>query len=275
MGLLSSLGRDLRFAIRQLRQTPIVSGVALLSLALGIGANVAIFSLVNALMLKALPVHEPDRLVVLAYEGTRGPNTSFTNPQWEYLRDHQDIFINALAYGGARFNLNAGGEARPVAGNFVSGRYFETLGVTPLIGRLLTPDDDQRGGGTEGPVAVLGYGLWQREYGGDPSVIGRSIAIDGHPFTVVGVAPRDFFGVQVGRAFDVMVPIGTEPIIRGVESSLDRRSNWWITLAARLAPGQSAAQAQARLRAFQPQLREATMPQDVHSLSSSASSDSC
>jgi len=262
MGLLSSAGRDLRSAVRQLRQTPIVSGVALLSLALGIGANVAIFSLVNALMLKALPVHEPDRLVLLAYESRRGPNTSFTNPQWEYIRDHQDIFVSALAFGGGRFNLNAGGESRPVAGNFVNGRYFETLGVTPLAGRLLTPEDDRRGGGRDGPVAVISYGFWQREYGGDPSAIGRSIALDGHPYTVVGVTPPDFSGVQVGRAIDVMVPLGTEPIIRGVDSSLDRRSNWWLTVVARLAAGQTQPQAQARLRAFQPQLREATMPQD-------------
>lgn len=108
MGLLSSFGRDLRFAVRQLRQTPIVSGVALLSLALGIGANVAIFSLINALMLKALPVHEPERLVLLGFESARGGNTSFTNPQWEFLRDQQEVFTGLTVTGGARFNLNAG-----------------------------------------------------------------------------------------------------------------------------------------------------------------------
>lgn len=262
MGLLSSFGRDLKFAIRQLRQTPIVSGIALLSLALGIGANVAIFSLVNALMLKALPVHEADRLVLLGFESTGGANTSFTNPQWEYLRDQQDIFTGLTVTGGARFNLNAGGESRPVVGLFVNGHYFDALGVTPIAGRAFTKDDDRRGGGPDGPVAVISYGFWQREFGADPAAIGRSIALDGHPFTVIGVTPRDFFGVQVGRAFDVAVPLGTEPIIRGAESSLDRRSNWWLTIIARLAPGQSLEQAQTRLRAFQPQLREATMPQD-------------
>ncbi len=262
MGMLSSLGRDLRFALRQLRQAPIVSGVALLSLALGIGANVAIFSLVNALMLKALPVHEPDRLALLAFESPRGPSTSFTNPQWEYLRDHQDIFTGLTVTGGARFNLNAGGELRPVAGIFVNGQYFDALGVSAIVGRTFSHEDDRRGGGPDGPVAVVSYGFWQREFGGDPDAIGRSIALDGHPFTVIGVTPRDFFGVQVGRAFDVAVPLGTEPIIRGPESSLDRRSNWWLTVIARLAPGQTLAQAESRLRALQPQLREATLPQD-------------
>jgi len=130
MELLASLARDLHFSLRQMRHTPIVSIVALLSLALGIGANVAIFSLVNALMLKALPVYEPERLVLLGFASERGPNTSFTNPQWEYLRDHQDIFTGIAATSFARFNLNASGEMRPVPGLYVSGRFFDALGVT-------------------------------------------------------------------------------------------------------------------------------------------------
>jgi putative ABC transport system permease protein len=262
MGFVSSLVRDLKFAIRQMRQAPIVSGVALLSLALGIGANVAIFSLVNALILKPLPVHEPDRLVILGFEGVRGPNTSLTNPQWEYIRDHQQVLVGVAAYGNPRFNLNSGGETRNAQGLFVSGRFFDTLGVTPQIGRLFAPDDDRRGGGPDQPVAVLSYGFWQREYGGQADVIGKSIALDGHPFTIIGVAQREFRGVQIGRAFDIAAPLGTEPIIRGAESSLDRRSNWWLTVVGRLAPGQTKEQAQARLRDFLPQVREATLPQD-------------
>jgi putative ABC transport system permease protein len=262
MGFVSSLVRDLKFAVRQMRQTPVVSSVALLSLALGIGANVAIFSLVNALILKPLPVHEPDRLVIVGFQGIRGPNTSMTNPQWEYIRDHQEVLVGVTAYGNPRFNLNSSGETRNAQGLFVSGRYFDTLGVTAHIGRLLTTDDDRRGGGPDGPVAVLSYGFWQREYGGRADVIGKPISLDGHPFTIIGVSQRDFRGVQIGRAFDVATPLGTEPIIRGVESSLDRRSNWWLTIVGRLAPGQTMAQAESRLRAFLPQLREATLPQD-------------
>ena len=262
MGFVSSLVRDLKFAVRQMRQAPIVSGVALLSLALGIGANVAIFSLVNALILKPLPVYEPDRLVILGLDSPRAVSTSLTNPVWEYVRDHQEVLVATAAWGNPRFNLASGGETRNAQGLFVSGRFFDTLGVTAHIGRLFTTEDDRRGGGTDGPVAVLSYGFWQREYGGQADAIGKSIALDGHPFTIIGVSQRDFRGVQIGRAFDVAAPLGTEPIVRGAESSLDRRSNWWLTVMGRLAPGQTMEQAQSRLRAFQPQLREATLPQD-------------
>jgi putative ABC transport system permease protein len=262
MGFVSSLVRDLKFAIRQMRQTPIVSGVALLSLALGIGANVAIFSLVNALILKPLPVHEPDQLVMIGFEGIRTPTTSLTNPQWEYIRDHQDVLAGVGAYGNPRFNLNSGGETRNAQGLFVSGRFFDTLGVMPQIGRLFTADDDRRGGGPDGPVAVISHGFWQREYGGRADVIGKTIQLDGHPFTIIGVSHRDFLGLQIGRAFDIAAPLGTEPIIRGKESSLDRRSNWWLTVFGRLAPGQTQDHAEARFRELLPQLREATLPLD-------------
>ena len=141
--------------------------------------------------------------------------------------------MGVAAYGNPRFNLNAGGEARPVQGIFTNARFFETLGVTPHIGRHFSLDDDRRGGGPDGPVAVLSHGFWQREYGGDVSVLGRPIVLDGHSFTIIGVSQRDFRGVQVGRAFDVAAPLGTEPIVRGVDSSLDRRSNWWLTVVAR------------------------------------------
>jgi predicted permease len=262
MRTLEGLARDLRFALRLLRQTPIVSAVALLSLALGIGANVAIFSLVNALMLKALPVHEPERLVLFQWPSTRGPSTSHTYPQWEYIRNHQDFLTGVVAVGGARFNLNAGGEARPVTGQYVNADFLKVLGVTPALGRGFIAEDDRRGGGPNGPVAFISHGFWQREYGGDPAIVGKPITLDGHTFTIVGVTPPEFFGITVGRTFDVSVPFGTEPIFRGAESSLDRRSTWWLTVVGRLAPGQTVAEGESRLRAFQPALREATMPQD-------------
>ena len=261
MGSVSSLGRDLKFALRQMRQTPIVSSVALLSLALGIGANVAIFSLVNALILKALPIHEPERLVQLELRAPSAPQstTSFTNPQWEYLRDHQDFLTGATAVGYARFNLSATGEARMIPGLYVSGRFLDTLGVTPIIGRGFTEHDDRRGGE---PVAILSYGFWQRQFGGDRGVLGKTVSLDGHAFTILGVTPPEFFGVRVGTIFDVMVPLSNEAIIRGPESSLDHRSAWWLSMFARLAPGQTMAQAESRLLALQPQLREGTMPPD-------------
>jgi hypothetical protein len=142
MRALDSIGRDLRFAFRLMRQAPVVSGVAMLSLALGIGANVAIFNLVNALMLKALPIHAPEQLVVLGQpprDPGQQPNRSFTYPQWEYIRDHQDFFGAVLASGSARFNLNAGGEARPATGLYVNARFFDALGDRrnwPCVSRL-------------------------------------------------------------------------------------------------------------------------------------------
>ncbi len=265
MRTIDALLRDLRFALRLMRQTPVVAVVAMLSLALGIGANVAIFNLVNALMLKALPLHESERLVVLGQpprEPGQQPARSFTNPQWEYIRDHQDFFGGVVASGGMRFNLNAAGEARPATGLVVNGNFFDVLGVRPAIGRTFTPADDVRGGGKDGPVAVISYGFWQRECGGRGDIVGQPIQLDGHAFTIVGVTAPEFLGVTVGRTFDIAVPFGTEPIFRGAESSLDRRSFWWINVIARLAPGQSIEQATTRFEAFRPGLREATMPQD-------------
>jgi predicted permease len=263
MPLIDGLLRDVRFAGRLLRQAPVVSAVALLSLALGIGANVAIFTLVNALLVKALPVHEPERLVQWQFGSSESrPTTFLTNPQWEYIREHQNAFSGVFATSGARFNLNMGGELRPAQGLWASGRYFDVLGVVPIIGRGFTPDDDRRGGGEDGPVAVISYGFWQREFAGDPATVGRTVNLDGHAFTIVGVTPPDFFGTTVGRTFDVIVPIGAEPIIRGVESGLDRRSMWWLTVIGRLQPGQTREAAEAALRGMQPALRAATMPQD-------------
>ena len=263
MAFVSSLGRDLTFALRQMRRTPVVSGVALLSLALGIGANVAIFSLVNALILKALPIHEPESIVLLGRLDGRTPDarpsTSFTNPQFEYLRDTQDVFAGITAVSYARFNLNAAGEARPIPGYYVDGRFLDTIGVMPILGRGFTEQDDRRGGE---PIAILSYGFWQREYGGDRAVLGRTVSLDGNAFTIVGVTPQEFFGVRVGTTFDVMIPLANEAIIRGIESSLDSRSSWWLSIFARLAPGQTMAQAESRVQALQPRLREATMPQD-------------
>ena len=116
-----------------------------------------------------------------------------------------------------------------------------TLGVPPLLGRTLTEADDRRGGGPDGPVAVISYSFWQRRFDGAADVVGRTLAVERVPFTIVGVAPPQFFGVEVGRTFDVAIPIGTEPLIRGKESSLDRRSNWWLSMMVRLKEGQSLA----------------------------------
>ena len=172
---------DLRDALRSLRATPVVSAVAILSLALGIGANTAIFSLLDSLMLRTLPVREPQRLVMLK-------DGSWTNPIWEQIRARQDHFSDgAFAWSGTRFDLAAGGETDFANGIWASGRFFEVLGVPAILGRTFTTADDVRRGGPDGPVAVISYGFWQRHFGGAADVVGRSLTLERVPFTVIGV----------------------------------------------------------------------------------------
>ena len=253
---------DLRDALRALRSTPIVAAVAILSLALGIGANTAIFSLINALMLRSLPVKDPQRLVQVM----GGPKqTSWTNPQWEQIRDrHRQLFDGAFAYSNPRFNLASGGETQFASGLMASGEFFDVLGVRPILGRAFTPADDARGGGPNGPVAVISYNFWQRHFAGAADAIGKPIALDRVQFTVIGVAPPGFTGVDQGNSFDVAVPLGTEPLIKGnpKESAMDQRSWWWLRIMARLKDDDSLDHARVALRTVQPQIREATLPQN-------------
>ena len=250
---------DIRDAFRSLRSTPIVTAVAVLSLALGIGANTAIFSIIDSLVLKSLPVHEPRQLAIvnLATE-----TTSFTNPIWEQVRDRQSVVDGAAAWGSTRFNLAQGGQAEMVDGIWVSGSYFDVLGVPALLGRTFSPEDDRRGGGPNGPVTVISYAFWQKRFGGAADVLGRSMVIERVPYTIIGVTPPHFFGTEVGRTFDVVIPLGTEPLVRGKESTLDRRSNWWLRIIVRRKAGQDLQAATAAMRGIQPQVREATLPEN-------------
>jgi predicted permease len=230
--------------------------VAILSLALGVGANTAIFSLINSLMLRSLPVSEPERLVYL-------DEPSWTNPIWEQIRERQtELVESATAYSGQRFDLSSGGEAQFVEGLWVSGSFFSVLGVPTILGRTLTLDDDRRGGGPDGPVAVISHRFWQQRFNGSASVLGQTVTLSRVPYTIIGVTPPGFFGPQVGETFDVIVPIGTEPLVRGEGSGLDRRSMWWLEILARLKPGQTVEQATTALRNVQPRIREATLPEN-------------
>ena len=248
LGFLESIWQDLRFGARQLRKSPGFTTVALASLALGIGANAALFQLINSVMLRSLPVHDAQQLVRFKWgehSSMSGnfwatPN-EFTNPQWEQLRQRNAPFSSMFAWSGVQFNLAPAGEVRYAKGLYTSGEYFSSLGVPALKGRVLSPADDVRGGLA---VAVIGYSFWQREYGGDDSAIGRKITLDGHPFEVVGVAPRWFSGVEVGSRFDVAVPLSAQAII-GETSSLEDRRSWWLGVFGRLKPGVSVEQANA------------------------------
>ncbi len=245
--------QDVRYALRALRSSPGFAAVAILSLALGIGANTAIFSLIDSVILKTLPVSHPEQLLQV----TMGKNSYYTNPIWEQLRDRQDVFSGVFAYGGGRFNLAAGGEARYAQSNFVSGQFFDTLGLHAMLGRTFTKTDDQRGcPGT----AVISYGFWQKEYGGRADIVGKTVSLDNHPFEIQGVLQPGFTGFDVGSDKDVYVPVCTEKIIHGDTSMLDQRSAWWLRVIGRPKPGISADQSQARLKILAPQVFEATLP---------------
>ena len=185
---------EIRNAVRMLLATPVVSTVAVLSLALGIGANTAMFSILDSLLLRALPVREPQRLVRL--EQTASTGQSWTYAIWDAIRTRPRVFDDAMAYSYWRFNLSVAGQTDFVDGVWTSGNYFDALGVPPFLGRILQPADDIRGGGPDGPVAVISYDFWRRRFGGDPSVVGRPLTVQGVPFTIVGVTPASFAGME-------------------------------------------------------------------------------
>ena len=225
--------------------------MAVLSLALGIGSITTFFSLIDAVMLKALPVSHPEQLLQV----NLGSGVAFSNAVWEQLRDRQDVFSGIFAYGRWALNLAAGGEVRPVNGYFVSGQFFETLGVRAALGRTLTRADDQRG--CAGAV-VLSEGFWQREYSGRRDVVGRTISLDGHSLRIVGVVTPGFSGVDVGSWVDVMVPLCAEALIHGEEQHLTPNIvPGWLWVVGRRKPRIPASQVTARLRTLAPSIYQA------------------
>jgi putative ABC transport system permease protein len=264
IGFLETLGQDLRYALRLLRLEPGFFSVAILSLALGIGANTAIFHLLDAVRLRTLPVANPQELVEVEMNSDhRTGNFSsrradFTYALWDQLRTHQQAFSGLFAWSAHRFNTATGGEVRLVEGLYASGDFFRTLGVVPALGRVLSTDDDRAGCGS--PGAVLSYAFWQREYGGQASAIGRKILLDRKPFEIVGVAQAGFFGVEVGRSFDVAIPVCAEPLINAENAHTPKRHHWWLAVTGRLKPGWNLAQARAHLDAISTGLFEATVP---------------
>ena len=246
----------LRMAIRALRSTPAVSAIVVFTLALAIGANTAIFSVVNSLLLRTLPVPEPGRLVTISsdYALAHGfkAGVGWNYEMWTRLLQLPPVFDGVLMWSQPTFNLAPSGEKEPARTLLVSGSFFTTLGVQPRVGRLLTVEDDVRGGGKDGPVAVISHRLWQERFGGAADTIGRSLTLDGVPFTIVGVTPAEFLGIEVGQAFDVAVPLGTEPLILGKRSAIDERRSFTFVVLVRLKPGQSLEAATTILRSIQP-----------------------
>jgi putative ABC transport system permease protein len=266
MSLVDTIWQDLRYGARLLRMNPAFAIVAILSLALGVGANTAIFQLLNALRIRALSVPYAEQLAEIRIAGTNnhrsgafsGRHSMLTNALWERIRDRQQAFSGVFAWGSPNFELSEGGESRRAEGLWVSGDFFGTLDVRPVIGRLLTAADDRRG--CAAPPVVIGYGFWQREFGGSPSALGRALTLDGHAYDIVGVTPPGFYGVEVGHAYDVAVPLCAEPYSRGARSELDRKDAWFLGAMGRLKPGWSLERATAHLNALSAPMFKETLP---------------
>ncbi len=262
VSFIETLLQDIRYGVRILRRTPVITSVAILSLALGIGANTAIFSLIDTVMLRLLPVQRPEELVQLLranFSGGGEGSPSFTNPLWEQVRDHQDVFSGTFAWGESNFDLAQGGAVQNASGIFASGDYFNTLGVRPVAGRLLSRADDTRGCPA---VAVLSYGFWQDRFGSSPRAVGDTLSLDHHPFQIVGVSSPGFHGVSVGSKFDVAIPICAADVFDGKDPRLDHRSWWWLNVMGRVKPDISWDQLKARLGVLSPPIFAGALPKN-------------
>jgi len=262
-----TLLQDLRYGIRALVKSPAFTVVAVLTLALGIGANTAIFQLIDAVRLRTIPVKDPQRLAIVRIADRSWSSGSFysaysqlTFPLWEQIRKRQEAFSAIGAWGTDDFNLATGGEVHYAHGMWVSGDFFRTLGVQPVVGRLLSDSDDQPGCGVQG--VDISYRFWQRQFGGDASVIGRKLTLNGYPFQIIGVTQPAFYGVVVGQSFDVALPICSEPVINGEDTRLNLRYSWWLASVGRLKPGWTLAQATAQLEAITPAVLQETIPSE-------------
>jgi len=260
------LWQHLKYGVRQLWQSPGFTLVAVASLALGIGANTAIFQLIDSVRMRTLPVTEPDRLAIIDF----GPNSTrsgwfstrsarLTGTHWELIAGRQQSFASVAAYSTSRFNLADRGQARYAEGLFVSSAFFSTLGLQPAVGQFFASQSDKPG--CTAPGAVLQHAFWQREFAGNPGVLGQSILLDGKPFSIVGVAPAGFFGFEVGSRFDVAVPMCSDPMFSDDGSGrATNRTAWWLSMVGRLKPGKSIEQATAELSTISRGIMEDSLP---------------
>jgi putative ABC transport system permease protein len=258
---MDQLLNDVRQGARRLAAAPGFTAVVLATLGIGIGANAAIFGLMDQVMFRLLPVAHPERLVVVDAPGPfsgRMSNSSATltpmsQPMYESLRDHNTVFSGVLAHRAAEVHLSIGAQTELVDADLVSGSYFQVLGLAPAVGRLFGPEDD----GTPGahPVVVLDHRFFKERFGADPSVVGRTLGVNGHPMTVVGVAPEGFDGIEIGRATDLFVPLAMQPQV--LPTWGPTKSDWrsaWLTAVARLKDGVSVEQAAAGVNVLYAQL---------------------
>jgi predicted permease len=269
---LEQLAQDFRFGARQLRRSPGFVLVTVLTLTLGIGANTAIFTLMNALLLKSLPVKEPDGLarIALTFDSTKteSDGAPLNLLMIQSLERRSVSFSGILGWSDYGAGLKEGGSTRSYPGAMVSGNAFEVLGVQPAVGRLLTPADDRPGGGPDGWATVISHQFWVEHYHADPAVVGRQVSVNGHGATIVGVAPARFEGIIVTSRPDFYMPLEYEPVIRQPfgDSMLHRPGNLWLTPMARLKPGVTLGQASAEVSALSHLVIEDTLPLQARNL---------
>lgn len=251
MGML--LSRDLRMGLRRLRQNPGFSIVAVVTLALGIGANASVFSVINAILFRPLPAVERGSELV-SFNETLGANTIpfLSYPNYRDFRDNNSVLTGLASYGIVPASVGQKGSSQRMWGYMVTGNYFDVLGVRPLAGRLLQPEDDIVRGGH--PVMVLTYAGWQKYFAGDPNIIGAKVQVNGREFTVLGVAPKGFIGTELLVTPDVLFPMAMQKELEGGEGTLDRRGTQWAFVVGRLKPGVGRAQAESALNGIARQL---------------------
>ncbi|MBA3714242.1 MAG: ABC transporter permease [Pyrinomonadaceae bacterium] len=261
---MKTIWQDLRYAARMLWKTPGFTIVAVLSLALGIGANTAIFSFVNAVLLRALPIAEPERLVFV-FSSTRAELYNVAPyPDYVDYRDRNKVFSDLTAYSGITVSLSDNEQVEQISGLIVSGNYFDVLGVRARAGRTFLPEEDQTPGAH--PVAIISHGLWQRCFAGDANAVGKQLLLNGQPFTVVGVAPAGFDGAEAGRTSDIYVPMMMQAVVRPPRSGysgemnpdlLSVRRNGWLNMIGRLKADVSFEGAQSEMKVLAKQLADA------------------
>jgi predicted permease len=265
VGWLDTVFRDLKYTYRTLARAPGFTAVAVLTLALGIGANTAIFSLLDQVLLRLLPVKDPQQLVLLTMKGRHyGSNwggNAISHPMFRDFRDHNEVFSDMFCRFPTSASLSFGQQSERVFVELVSGTYFSTLGVVPAMGRILTPEDDVVPSGH--PFVVLNYNFWKTRFAGDPQVVGRALNLNNYKMTVVGVAQAGFDGVELGFSPKIFIPIMMQPqiVVGNPEDMLKTRRTRWVNTFGRLKPGISQQQAKAALQPFMHSMLEMEVQQ--------------
>src|SRR5580693_10191785 len=258
---MGNLAQDLRYAIRTFQKSPIFVAVAVLSLALGIGAITAIFTVVDQLLLRLLPVKGPQQLVMLwgrgPHYGSNNGRYKLSYPMYQDFRDHNQVFSGMFCRWETSISVSSEGKTERIDGELVSGSYFQVLGVGAALGRVITPDDDRTPGGH--PIAVISYRYWRSRFGGSRDVIGKKLLIDGYPITIAGVSREGFDGTDPGSSPQIRIPIMMEAQISPQFAefySLKNRRGRWVNVFGRLKPGVTLPQAKASLQPFFHQILE-------------------